>query len=222
MSALRMGTSRSAAGLRRGFLAIGAAVLLAGCTTGTATPTPAALPTAASSVAAATATPTSTTLPTPTDTPTVAPTPAGPLCTASQLVAAVMIWHTIPGGIQGDFFAGSYTSTSGGRLCYLSGTARGEMVSAGAVIADSGASSAGIAAGDPYYPLEPGGRVYASVVWSNWCPARPRQPVTIAFVLPNGLGRVVANTSGPTPVPSCVSSGSPTAVTSARWHPTYP
>lgn len=89
-------------------------------------------------------------------------------------------------------------------------------------VADSGAASARIVAGDPYYPVDPGGRVYATVTWTNWCPKEPSQPVTIAFVLPNGLGRVVANTFGPTPVPSCVSSGSPTAVTFARWHPTYP
>jgi hypothetical protein len=133
-----------------------------------------------------------------------------------------MIWHTVSGGVQGDFLASTYTSTSGGRLCYMRGTARGQMVSAGAIIADSGAASARIVASDPYYPVDPGGRIYATVTWTNWCPKGPSQPVTIAFVLPNGLGRVVANTSGPTPVPSCVSSGSPTAVTFARWHPTYP
>ncbi|MGD0247774.1 MAG: hypothetical protein ABSB75_01850 [Candidatus Limnocylindrales bacterium] len=238
MSTTRSGELRSARGAGRVLVAVLVSLLIAGCGTGTASPTP------ADTVAAATDTPTATLVPTataspiatatptdaPTATPTAAPTiaaatatpPPGPLCTSSELVAAVMIWHSLPDGVHGDFFAGTYTSTAGGRLCYMRGTAEGQMVSAGAVIADGGASSARVLASDPYYPVEPGGRIYASVVWSNWCPKGPSQPVTIAFVLPNGLGRVVANTSGPTPVPSCLSSGSPSAVTAARWHPTYP
>jgi hypothetical protein len=140
------------------------------------------------------------------------------LCTASQLVAAVAIWHTLASGVQGDFLIGSRTSTAGGRLCYMRGTAEGQMVSAGRIIADSGAASAGVVSSDPFLALPPGGKIYASVVWSNWCGKGPSQPVTIAFVLPDGLGRVVANTSGPAPVPACVSSGSPSTVTSASWH----
>jgi hypothetical protein len=134
------------------------------------------------------------------------------------MVGAVMIWHAIADGTQGDFFAGSRTSTAGGRLCYLRGTAEGQMVSGGVIIANSGASSAVVLSGDPYLALSPGGRIFATVVWSNWCSKNPTQPVTIAFVLPDGLGRVVANTSGPTPVPPCASSGSPSTVTSVHWH----
>ncbi|MGD0019118.1 MAG: hypothetical protein ABSD62_07670 [Candidatus Limnocylindrales bacterium] len=234
MATVPTGGRRSATGARRGFLAVCLGLSIAGCSTATATPTAtlaaAATPTATPTPAAATPTsaptpaaPTATPTASPTRVATVAPTVApGPLCTASELTGAVMIWHTLTTGVQGDFFTGPRTSTVGGRLCYMRGTAEGQMVSDGTVIADSGASSAGVVSSDPYLPVDAGGRIYASVVWSNWCPKGPSQPVTIAFVLPGGLGRSVVNTSGPTPVPPCVSSGSPTTVTSVHWHTTYP
>jgi len=141
--------------------------------------------------------------------------PPGPLCDASELVAAVSLWTSIPAGTEGDFIIGSETT---GRTCYLHGTAEGQIVAADTVIADSGTASAVASATDPYLKLSPGGKIAATVTWSNWCGPAPATPITIAFVLPAGMGRVVANTSGPTPVPACVSSGSPSAVTAAAWH----
>jgi hypothetical protein len=222
------------------------ALVVAGCgSTATASPTPTPTPIAAADTAsptptttptapAATDVPTATPTAMPTSTPTASPTPprlaphatlppsSHPLCRAANLVGAIMIWHAAGGAVQGDFFVGPLTSTSGGRLCYMQGTSEGQMVSGGSVIADSGAASAHIGSGNPYLPVDAGGRIYGHVTWTNWCAKGPGQPVTVALVLPNGLGRVVLNTSGPTPVPSCASSGSPTAVTNTSWSVTYP
>ena len=200
---------------RRGLLAACLGLLIAGCGTGTATPT------AVASVAAATAvSPTPTPVPTAASTPTAAPTAPGRLCTGPEQVAAVTIWHVVAGGTEIDFFTGSHSSTSGGTPCYLRGTAEGQVVAGGSVIADSGAATATVADSDPYILETPGDKVYASVVWSNWCGALPAHPITVAFVLPGFLGRaVVANNNAGMPVPPCVSSGSPSSVTPASaWH----
>ena len=134
-------------------------------------------------------------------------------------MAAVTIWHVVAGGTEIDFFTGSHTSTSGGRLCYLRGTSEGQVVAGGSVIADSGAGSARVARHDPFIALTPGGKVYSSMLWSNWCLKAPSQPITVAFVLPNRLGRVVANTGPGMPAPPCVSAGSPSTVTTtSAWH----
>jgi hypothetical protein len=67
--------------------------------------------------------------------------------------------------------------------------------------------------------VTPGGRAYSSVLWSNWCSKTPGQPITVAIVLPAGLGRVIANTGPGMPAPPCVSSGSPSTVTvTSAWH----
>jgi hypothetical protein len=230
-----IGSRRPARSPRLGFVVASVALLLAACSS-TATPSP--VPT----VAAATATPTPSALPTDTPTPTVAVTPtdtptptptaaaahptptpvARRLCTGPELRGAVMIWHTVGDAVTGDFFVGPLTSTSGGRLCYMRGTSEGQMVAGGVVIADSGTSSAHIGSGDAFLPVDAGGRIYGHVTWTNWCTKGPSQPVTVALVLPNHLGRVVLNASGPTPVPGCPSSGSPTAVTNTSWRETYP
>ena len=220
MSPTPIGSRRPARSLRLGFAAASVALLLAACSS-TATPTPVATVAAATTTPLPTDTPTPTAIATPTDTPTPMPV-AGPLCTGPQLRGAIMIWHTAGGAVTGDFFVGPLTSTSGGLLCYMQGTSEGQMVSAGAVIADSGASSAQINSGDEFLPVDPGGRIYGHVTWTNWCRTGPRQPVTVALVLPDHLGRVVLNTSGRTPLPSCASSGSPSAVTSTSWSETYP
>lgn len=196
---------------RRGFLALGVSLLIAGCGTGAATPT-ATLP-------APTATPTPTSAPTATPTPTALPTAPGRLCTGPEQVADVTIWHVVAGGTEIDFLTGSHASTSGGTPCYLQGTSEGQVVAGGSVIADSGAGSASVADGDPYVLVAPGDKVFSSVLWSNWCGTAPTQPITVGFVLPGTLGRVVAGTNAGMPAPPCVSSGSPSTVTTtAVWH----
>lgn len=220
----RMAGRRPIARARQGLLAAFLVLAVAACGTATAssTPSPTAAPT---DTPAATLAPTDTPTPPPTVAPTDTPAPTpppGPLCQASELVAAVALWSSPAAGTQGDFFAGSRTSTAGGRLCYFHGTAEAQLVAGGVVIADSGLTSAHAIASDPYLALPPGGRMYASVVWSNWCPKGPSQPVAIAFVLPGGLGRVVAATGGgpgsAAPVPPCVNAANPTALTSITWH----
>lgn len=220
MTTFRTGAGRLATGPSRFLVAIGLGLLIAGCGTASATPTPAPTPTP---------TPTATATPTPAPTPTpslieitpspVSVAPQSPLCIGSQEVAAITIWHVVADGTEIDFFTGSHSSTSGGTLCYLRGTSEAQVVSGGSIIADSGAGTASVLDSDPYVPEAPGDKVYSSVIWSNWCSSSPRQPITIAFVLPGGLGRVVANTGSGMPPPPCVSSGSPSTVTTtSAWH----
>lgn len=218
MTTIRTGAGRLATGPSRILVAIGLGLLIAGCGTASATPTPSPAPTPTPT---ATATPAPTPTPTPTDAPTPSPVsvaPQSPLCTGPQEVAAITIWHVVADGTEIDFFTGSHTSTSGGALCYLRGTSEAQVVSGGAIIADSGAGTATVLDSDPYVPETPGDKVYSSVIWSNWCARAPRQPITIAFVLPGGLGRVVANTGSGMPAPPCVSSGTPSTVTTtSAW-----
>jgi len=214
MATTRSAGLRSVFGSRRGFLAFGMALVIAGCGTGSASPTP----TPVASVAATPATPTPTAAPTPTPTPTAVPTAPGRLCTGPEEVAAVTIWHVVDGGTEIDFFTGSHSSTDGGTDCYLHGISESQVVAGGAVIADSGAGSAVAADGDPYILEVPADKVYSSVLWSNWCGTAPTQPITLAFVLPGTLGRVVAVSDSGMPAPPCVSSGSPSTVTTtAPW-----
>jgi hypothetical protein len=226
-------------------LAMGLALVIAGCGTAAASPSPTAPPTPTpelatptpaptavdtptpSPIAVETASPTPTPAPTPTPTvapriahtpaPTAAPTASpGPLCNAAQLVGAVALWETVAGGTRANVMVTTAASTS--TACYMRGTVEAQMVDGGgAVIADSGPGSAMIVPSDPFFAVHPGDKFHTSVLWSNWCPKGPPQPVTVGLVLPLGLGRLVANPSGPTPVPGCVSSGSPSAVTSGRW-----
>ena len=237
MTTIRTGAGRLRMGPSRVLVAIGLGLLIAGCGTAGATPTSAPTPTptpVATPTDAPTPTPTDTPTPSPIATPTDAPTPtptptpttartATPapvlrLCTGPEEVAAITIWHVVAGGTEIDFFTGSYTSTSGGTLCYLRGTSEGQIVSAGTVIADSGAASARILSGDPYVAESPGDKVYSSVLWSNWCTSPPADPISMSFVLPNGLGRVLVNGTG-IPVPPCTSKSSPTTVTAtSAWH----
>ena len=139
------------------------------------------------------------------------------LCTGPEEVAAITIWHVVAGGTQIEFFTGSHTSTSGGTLCYLRGTSEGQIVSGGSIIADSGAASARILTSDPFVAQTPGDKVYSSILWSNWCTSPPADPISMSFVLPSGLGRVLVNGTG-IPVPPCTSKSSPSTVTAtSAW-----
>ena len=220
MTTIRTGAGRLTMGPSRILVAIGLGLLIASCGTASATPTATPPP-------PPTPTPTETPTPTPAPTPSliaitpspVSVAPLSPLCTGPEQVAAITIWHVVAGGTEIDFLTGSHTSTSGGTLCYLRGTSEAQVVSGGSIIADSGAGTASVLDSDPYVPVAPGDKVYSSVIWSNWCSRSPRQPITIAFVLPGGLGRVVANTGSGMPAPPCVSSGSPSTVTAtSAWH----
>ena len=197
----------------RALLVLGLTLLIAGCSPA-ATPTPIATPAATPTpTTAPTATPTLAATATPTATPFT-----GRLCTGAEQVGAISIWHVVSAGTEIDFITGTYTSTSGGTLCYLRGTSEGQIVSGGSIIADSGAASAQVLDSDPYVEVTPGDKVYSSIVWSNWCGSAPAGPVSMSFVLPNGLGRVSLAGSG-IPVPPCTSSGSPSTVTAtSTWH----
>jgi hypothetical protein len=234
MTTLRLRGGRHAKASSRILVALGLALLIAGCGTASATPTPAPTPSPTetptptpsfiasptptdtpTSTATPTATPTSTATAVPTRTPTPAPV-VRRLCTGPEEVAAITIWHVVAGGTQIEFFTGSRTSTSGGTLCYLRGTSEGQIVS-GSIIADSGAASARILTSDPFVEQTPGDKVYSSILWSNWCTSPPADPISMSFVLPSGLGRVLVNGTG-IPVPPCTSKTSPSTVTAtSAW-----
>ena len=57
------------------------------------------------------------------------------------------------------------------------------------------------------------------MTWDNWCKASPAQKITVAVVLPFGLGRIVAPPLGSGPVASCYAPSSPSAVSSEAWLP---
>ena len=184
----------------------------------TATPLPSSTtaPTlATTAVPAVAASPTETQISPPTSAQTGSTPAPQPLCSASQLRAAVSVWTTAPGVTTGRVVATNVSTT----LCYMRGEAQAQMVDGvGHVLADSGAASARMTSDDPYYALGPGDRIGTTVEWGNWCPRGPSQPVTIAFVLPLDLGRFVSSTGPHTPVPTCTGSDDTTA-SSARWTP---
>ena len=152
----------------------------------------------------------------PTPAPTPSPTPAQVLlCRASQLQASVSLWSSVSGVTTSHIAA----TNGSNRLCFLRGEVEAQVVDGDdQVVADSGVASAGIEDADPFFPLHPGDEVSTTVTWSNWCGSGPAQPLTLALVLPEGLGRVVARSNGHTPIPLCTGVDD-TKASSARWTP---
>jgi hypothetical protein len=131
-------------------------------------------------------------------------------------VGAITHWVTGTNTTTIYFFTGTYTSTSGGTLCYMRGHSEGQILSGGTIVADSGAGSATIVSGDPFFAVTPGGRAYAHIVWTNWCSSPPAGPISMAIVLPSGLGRVVINGSG-IPVPACTDKRASSLTPTTTW-----
>jgi Domain of unknown function (DUF4232) len=197
----------------------------------TATPTesPAASPTANPSAVVTsepTATPTATAAPTPVPTPapTLVPTPkvtplpplAIGLCTGAQLQLSLTLWEGDTGTSYAHVTAGNVSSGT----CSMRGTARAQILDGhGSVIADAGSGGAEISTGDPVYTLTPNGQINTIVQWGNWCKAPPAQQVTVAMVLPFGLGKITAKANGDGPVPTCYASNAPSSVSAEAWLP---
>jgi hypothetical protein len=221
----------SGIGLRRPIAAACIALLVAGCTSGTASPTPAAT----STVAAATATPVATETPspalTPAPTPTAAPsatanptpvpTPLPPLavglCKSSQLKLIITSWI---GDGTADSYAHVTAINKSSASCNMRGSSEARIVDGrGYIIADAGHAAAKASSSDTLYKLTPGGKINTILDWANWCKAKPAQKVFVAMVEPFGLGGFVSDTLGDAPIPFCYSKTQPTTVKSEAWLP---
>lgn len=194
-------------------LLAGLALLAASC----AGPTP---PTARPSEAAALTSQPSSAVPlmaVPTAPPSSDPLAAG-MCEGSQLRAVVTSWE----GNTGTPLARVTATNVSAASCDMRGMSEAQIVDGrGAVIGDAGAGAAAATTNDPAYAVASGASVETVVRWGNWCTTLPpAQEVTVAFVLPLGLGRFVASTSVAAPIPDCaMTAESPPVVSSDPWQP---
>lgn len=160
-----------------------------------ATPVPTAAPTASPTAAPSTAAtptpmptvaPSDTATPAPTDTPTpsdtATPAPAAAICQAANLVARITLWE----GAMGHEIA-HVELTNNGPACQLRGLDQPQLVEGhGAVLINGKATASALT-------LFPAGGVRKALVQDgNYCGPAPAAPVSVAFVLPDGAGRIVA------------------------------
>jgi hypothetical protein len=151
----------------------------------------------------------------PTDTPTPTPGPTPAPCTSADLAARVVQW----GGAMGNRIADVQLTNKGQATCALSTTNRPQLVDgAGNVLIDgtAPASSATI-------PLAAGSVAKTQVNTSNYCGPAPVAPVSLAFVLPGSLGRLVATpvsaTSTDGAAPCMGNPGDPGSISMHAWAP---
>jgi hypothetical protein len=176
------------------------------------TPTPMATP-------VPTATPIHTATPTPAPTPKPTPAPIV-ACTAKQVRAQVTGWE---GGMGHQTASVTLTNVSA-IACKVRGTPEVQLVDAGgAILMDSKAAGASgkphVSPGDPTFLLAHNAAVTTLVDTDNYCgSATPSLPTTVAFVLPNGLGRLVAAPGPGGGVPPCLGDpGSAGSVAMNGW-----
>lgn len=108
---------------------------------------------------------------------------------------------------------------AGTDACQLFARARPQLVDAqGAILIEGEPPGA-----SQVLQVGPGGLLRTEVQDSNYCGPEPVQPVTVAFVLPEGLGRVVAapdSTNGLGGLPPCLGpAGSAGTIEMQPWQP---
>jgi hypothetical protein len=199
-----------AGSLRSPLLVVTLAALVGGCGlfggTPTASPVPAATATQAPS---ATQAPTPTTAPTATASPTLGP------CDPTQLVARITAWE----GATGHRIATVEMTNTASAACQVAALLIPQLVDGSGAVLIDGTPPATAA----LLTVGPGGVLTTLVQDGNYCGPAPVAPVTVAFVFPGGLGRIVAtplsaaDTSG---VPPCLGSpGSPGDIEMQPWAP---
>lgn len=142
------------------------------------------------------------------------PTPGLP-CDAGSLVARVIRWE----GAAGSRIASVDLANAGSVPCLVFSLARPQLLDGTVtVLIDGGQPST-----SPPLLVQPGAVLKTEVRASNYCGPVPAAPVTVAFVIQDGLGRVVAvpttatDTSG---VPPCNgAAGSPGSIDMQPWAP---
>lgn len=144
----------------------------------------------------------------------VGSTAVGP-CSPTSLAAQVTGWT----GAAGSRIGGLELRNTGSESCVVFALARPQLVDAqGAILIDGAPPGASQA-----LELAPGGLLSSDVRTSNYCGPQPVAPVTVALVLPEGLGRVVAApdaTSNLSGVPPCLGpAGSAGTIEMQPWQP---
>lgn len=165
----------------------------------------------------------SATVPTPTETPTPSETPAGtptptevpttgPCDPATSLAARITAWD----GAAGSRFAAVTLTNTGPAICTVPALWRPQLVDgAGNVLIDGAPPGPSATLG-----MSPGGTLGTSVRVSNYCGPAPVAPVTVAFVLPDSSGRIVASPLSPTDtsgVPPCLGPTTPPEIEMEAW-----
>jgi Domain of unknown function (DUF4232) len=147
------------------------------------------------------------------------PTPVGSAstvpCDPADLAARITLWD----GAAGHRIATVELTNAGPAECGLDTLDRVQLVDGDdAVLIDGEAPPAG-----DILSLSPDDTVATLVLDGNYCGPTPVAPVTVAFVLPGGVGRVVAAPLSPTDVegvPPC--STAPGTAGSIEMHPWTP
>jgi hypothetical protein len=187
-------------------LALGA-LLLGGCqapaTQVPATPsatTPEATPSATASTTASAA--------------ATAPATPGP-CDTATLAARITQWE----GAAGHRIASVELTNTGSAECTVAALLQPQLVDGnGAVLIDSPAPAA-----SADLSVTPGGVLKTLVQDGNYCGPAPVAPVSVAFVFPGGLGRIVAtplSSTDTTGVPPCL--GAPGSAGDIEMQPLAP
>jgi hypothetical protein len=138
--------------------------------------------------------------------------PATGPCSPDALTAQVTGWT----GAAGSRIGSVELRNAGTDPCVIFGFARPQLVDgAGTILIDGQPPGASMV-----LLLAPGGLVRADVRASNYCGPDPLPPVTVAFVLPDGLGRIVAAADSPAGIgglPPCLGPGEPGTIEMQPW-----
>jgi hypothetical protein len=106
--------------------------------------------------------------------------------------------------------------------CAVVGTPEVQLVGAhGRILIDSRTGGPDgqphVAPGSRPLPLRHGASVTTLVDTDNYCGKAPALPTTVAFVLPENAGRLVASPGPGGDVPPCLGSGSPASIAMNGW-----
>ena len=169
-------------------------------------PSPAGTPSASALVPSPTGAATATAPSSPAGSPVLGP------CEPASLTVRVTRWT----GAAGHRIADVELLNTGSDPCAMFALARPQLVDGhGAILIDGqppGSSAV--------LEILPGGRLATEVQDSNYCGPAPAPPVTVAFVFPEGLGRVVAEPDSPASldgVPPCNGPAVPGTVEMQPW-----
>lgn len=135
-------------------------------------------------------------------------------CEPASLTVRITRWT----GAAGHRIADVELQNAGADPCAMFALARPQLVDGrGAILIDGEPSGA-----SEVLEIASGGRLSTEVQDSNYCGSEPVAPVTVAFVFPEGLGRVVAEPDSPASldgVPPCNGPAVPGTVEMQPWQP---
>lgn len=189
-----------------------AAVLLAAACSVQGTPTASPTATAAEPTPSATAPTTATASPTASPSPTASASPVTSGCDPTTLAARITEWT----GAAGHRIAAVTLTNAGAGSCTVPALWQPQLVDgAGNVLIDGAVAAPSVA-----LTMTPGGVLSTLVQDSNYCGPDALTPVSVAFVLPGGAGRIVATPLSPSDtsgVPPCLGPGSPSSIEMQPW-----